>query len=362
MVSGSYDAGISPEEVIHMVAIASQSLVPTHRTSRSFDVVREEVNARASLFFADQVLPLVRLTATETGELDVPMIGTVSLTPWSRTQLARMLGIRWDRWFSDALVSPAERADEINRRLSRHDGTWKLRTRRYAPGEEGPGDGVLRAFVGPQYEAIDDARLFDRFASVLGSRVAEYRFVRVEHTDRSAHYVALSDREIDIGDGRPDPHRGGFLLWNSEVGAGAVGLLEYVWRLVCTNGLVALTPGRKLFRRIHRRTTDESLERDLSHGLAALPERIERATNALRVARMQYVMEPESTLRSFLAEHPDASPHTEAVIAAFGEEPEPTRFGLAQAITLAAQRLDADRRLVLETLAGQFIAPQGVAS
>jgi len=345
-----------------MVAITSSALVSTRNSSRSFDSVLEEVHGRASLSYPDRVFPLARLTANERGELDVPEIGTLALTSWSRAQLARMLGIRWDRWFNDALVSPAERADEINRRLSRQSGTWKLRARRYALDEEGAGDGVLRAFVGPQYEAIDDARLFERLVHVLGSRADEYRFVRVEHTDRSAHYVALSESEIDIGDGQSDPHRGGFLLWNSEVGAGAVGLLEYVWRLVCTNGLVALTPGRKLFRRVHRRTSNESLERDLSQGLAALPERIERATSALRVARMQYVMEPEATLRNFLAEHPEGRPHTEAVISAYAEEPEPTRFGLVQAITLAAQRLDADRRLMLETLAGQLIVQHGVAA
>lgn len=109
----------------------STALAPVSpNRGRSFDEIREEATARRDLAYPDAVLPAARLRATADGRLDVPGVGELTLTEWSRGQLSRMLGIRWERWFDETLVSPEERADEINRRLQRQKGDWKIRARR----------------------------------------------------------------------------------------------------------------------------------------------------------------------------------------------------------------------------------------
>jgi hypothetical protein len=48
----------------------------------------------------------------------VPGGPELRMNDWARKQLARMLGLRWDRWFQSA--SGEERAEEVNRRFSAH--------------------------------------------------------------------------------------------------------------------------------------------------------------------------------------------------------------------------------------------------
>ena len=101
---------------------------------------------------------------------------------------------------------------------------------------------------------------------MLGPRTTELRFARVEYTDRSSHFVAVGEAEIELGDSSPDPHRGGFLLRNSEVGAGAASIVEYLFRQVCTNGLVVpVGTGAPLFYRHHRKTEE------VAHDLGTTP-------------------------------------------------------------------------------------------
>lgn len=78
----------------------------------------------------DATVPLRTLTMTEDDTLLVPDRGDFTFTDWSRKQCASLLGIRWDRWFENA--NPRERADELNRRFARANGSVKVRTRRAA--------------------------------------------------------------------------------------------------------------------------------------------------------------------------------------------------------------------------------------
>lgn len=330
--------------------------------SKSFDTVREEVAARAALSFSDQVLPLSRLhmQEDESGLVEVPGVGSLALTDWSRSQLSRMLGIRWQRWFNETLVSPEERAGEINRRLGRSGVEWKLRSRRYGEGEQGQGagDGVLRAFVSRTYTPIDDERVFERLALFMDLRAQTFRFVRVDRTDKTSQYVAVTEDDVDLGNGTPDLHRHGFLLVNSEVGAAALHLMEYLFRLVCTNGLVIVTAAKRLFYRIHRTTTDESLDRDLAYAFVQLPERWSQGTRLLREARHESITEPENVIRALLDADTEVRPYTERVVDDYRAEPEPTRFGIVQAMTRTAQRLPPEDRLFMERFAGGVLAGQ----
>ncbi len=111
----------------------------------------------------------------------------------------------------------------------------------------------------------------------------------------------------------------------------------------------------KLFYRVHRKTEDESLDRDMAYAFSLLPERWARSTGLLRQARHESIAEPERMLRLTVSTQPDTKAYTEAVLAAYRQEPEPTRFGLVQAITRAAQNAGPESRLALETLAGSLV-------
>ena len=325
-------------------------LFNSHTNEQTFDEVFDKVTSQADLALPDQVLPLSRLRATTDGFIDAPGLGQLSLTTWSRQQLANILGIRWDRWFASDLVAPADRAGEINRRFQHSNGTWKIRARSRASDEPATGDAVLRAFVSPTYAPIDDLPVFETLRRVLPGQVEGFRFVRFDLTPQSSQYAVVSLAEVDLGVRGSDRHRNGFLIANSEVGARSLSILTWIWRLVCTNGMVAAAS--QLFRMVHRRRKDESLDGRLAEAFKLLPEKWSRAEAVLRRAREDAIEDPGAALHVLLETNPQLRPMSQAVYDAFEEDPEPNRFGIVQAFTRAAQRFAPEQRLMLEEFAG----------
>lgn len=342
-----------------MSASAALSVVPnvlSHNpeTDRTFEEVLDEVAKRSDLALPDQVVPLSRLRATDDGSIDVPGLGSLNLTVWSRRQLANLLGIRWDRWFSSDLIAPADRALEINRRFRASGETWKIRACRADGEKEASGQGVLRAFVSPTYGPIDDLEVMETMASALSSRLDQFRFVRMDVTAESSQYAAVSMEELDLGAGRADKHRNGFVVANSEVGSRALTFMAWIWRLVCTNGLVA--PDSRLVRLIHRARKGTSMADRFGEAVRLLPERWKRAEDMLRRARQEPVEDPGLVMEVLVDSYPQLRPISDALPAAYEAEPEPTRFGIVQALTRAAQALTPERRIEVEEIAGAIAA------
>jgi hypothetical protein len=335
-------------------SVSPQVLSHPHPNEQTFDEVFDKVASQADLALPDQVLPLSRLRATDDGFIHAPGLGQLSLTTWSRRQLANLMGIRWDRWFASDLVVPADRAEEINRRFRASENAWKIRARRWAPEEPAAGDAVLRAFVSPTYAPIDDLPVFETLRRVLPGEVDGFRFVRLDLTPQSSQYAVVSLAEVDLGVRGPDRHRNGFLIANSEVGARSLSILTLIWRLVCTNGMVAAAS--QLFRMIHRRRKEGFIDGRIAEAFKLLPEKWERAASTLRRARQDTVEDPGAALQVLLESNPQLRPMSQAVYDAFEAEPEPNRFGIVQALTRAAQRFTPEQRLMMEEFAGQVAA------
>jgi hypothetical protein len=335
-------------------SVSPQVLSHPHPNEQTFDEVFDKVASQADLALPDQVLPLSGRRATDDGFIHAPGLGQLSLTTWSRRQLANLMGIRWDRWFASDLVVPADRAEEINRRFRASENAWKIRARRWAPEEPAAGDAVLRAFVSPTYAPIDDLPVFETLRRVLPGEVDGFRFVRLDLTPQSSQYAVVSLAEVDLGVRGPDRHRNGFLIANSEVGARSLSILTWIWRLVCTNGMVAAAS--QLFRMIHRRRKEGFIDGRIAEAFKLLPEKWERAASTLRRARQDTVEDPGAALQVLLESNPQLRPMSQAVYDAFEAEPEPNRFGIVQALTRAAQRFTPEQRLMMEEFAGQVAA------
>lgn len=346
---------------VEVIPPVLSSLSPSNLSrSRTFDDVRQEVAKRAARTLPSRVVAASDLRMSELGTIDVPNVGSLAMTDWARKQLGTELGIRWERWFRQT-VSPAECAEEVNRRFARSTKAWLIRGRRYGHDDLAIGDGVLRGFVGPHFTPIDDDRLFERLAWALGARAAAMRFVRAEETERTSQYLAVTEEDIDLGVGGSDIHRNGFLVRNSEVGGAALWIIEYLFRLVCLNGLMVALSGRPVFRKAHRCSDQTKIDRDLSYAIAQLPQRWEQGQAVLLAARVDRIEEPEAFLRRILAEDPTVRPRTQAVLTAFRAEPNATRFGAIQALTRAAQGFSAEDRFEMERFAGQLLLAEGVS-
>ncbi len=317
----------------------------------SFQSVYSDVQQRADEMLPDRIVHVADLRMTKDGHVSVPGGQTFRMNEWARKQLASMLGLRWDTWFKSA--SGEERAEEVNRRFSRIPGEKKLRAWK---DPDAQADGIVRAFLAPTFTPIDDARIFDRFQTMMRGLIDEYRFTAVVMTDSTTHYTAVHIEPFDLDGDLLHP---GFHLRNSEVGASALSLDDHWLRLVCTNGLMVRVGGKRSLYRTHRAIEDDQLAAALVIAVGRLPERWQVAFTWMQSARRITVPHPDDAIAAILgdsAEVPKALlEESQRLVLRDGDL---TRYGIVQAITYVAHATnkDPDVRFAMERLAGDYLA------
>ena len=129
----------------------------------NFDLQREIVQRRADLNHEDLLIDLRTCKFTPEGRIYVPNRGFLEVNEHSLNQLSGIAGISWHKWFctEDKLISKDEVQEELMRRFSRKMTTVLLRSRQHEK-PKADSDGVIRAFLSPSYQPIDDSRIFDR--------------------------------------------------------------------------------------------------------------------------------------------------------------------------------------------------------
>ncbi len=340
--------------IVHL-HVAGTRVVPTMErimlNDRTFEEVLADVERRAEQNLADRVVAVADIQMAPDGTLtaeSTPL--TYALNSHGTRQLATLLGVRWSAWFNPSISGP-ERADEVNRRLSRTPGKLKLRATRDPDG--GP-RAILRALLSASFTPLDDVRVFRAMATLIGPFLSDFRFVRVDITETTSHYSAV---HIDPrGDARDGLHPG-WHLRNSEVGASALSLDDFWWRLVCANGLT-LELDKRLLYRTHRPADDGLLSAMLVVAMSKLRDRWDQGAKLFLRAREDRVPHPDAAVESVL-DSPEVPRRLveEAQRAALASG-DPTRFGVVQAITLVAHttNTDPDVRFAMERRAGQYLA------
>jgi hypothetical protein len=290
----------------------------------------------------DAVVPMADLAMGDDGTIRVPGRGDHLLNDWSRAQLATVLGLRWDRWFAEA--SNIERAEEVNRRLHRARGHVRVRT---GLGSDGP---VIRAVVSPSYQAVPDSTIAASLLRVLG----DLRVTRYTVTDMTTSWVVEVGEPLKKG-GIVGTLHGGLLVRNSDVGYASLAVVAHLIRLVCSNGMTAPVPSAEILRVRHRHLDLGRVEERLVEGAARLPASLRRAGEVVAASTERRVDGIEAEIRGVLREAHLLRRHERAVGAAYEREPHASAFGVAQAMTLAAQEFPPEQRIELEHVAGQYL-------
>jgi hypothetical protein len=321
---------------------------------RTLDNLTEELRAHEALEEPDIVVPLNELRMTAGGHIEAPGTRALDLTDWSRGQLSTLLGVKWDRWFQTA--DGAERAEEVNRRLSRTSRSIRLRTRRH-PGAKPSAPHVLSALVSPAYAPVSDVRVANILETVLAGSGNEIRVLRHEVTDRSTNYV--------LGIGCPHSRAnsrnvgdvwGGLLVRNSGVGFASLSISMHLVRLLCTNGMAAPIPDAMLVRRTHRGIDEQKLIAVLAAQVTCLPARLREGIDLLGEADRIEVDGIPSVVEGILREEKLPLRLMPDILSAWDREPRHTAFGVSQAITLAAHDASPEMRFELERAAGAYLA------
>lgn len=123
-------------------------------------------------------------------------------------------------------------------------------------------DGNARAFLSNRYCRIDNYDIAEAVLPKL-SAIPDLKVESCELTDKKMYIKAVNPRlQADVKVG--DTVQSGVVITNSEVGLGSVTVYPLIYRLVCTNGMIAADSGisRRHVGRIREDDENMSLFRD----------------------------------------------------------------------------------------------------
>ena len=221
-------------------------------------------------------------------------------------------------------------------------------------------DSMLRGVLSEHYSPLDNTQLMESVRPLFNGH---YRVEWFGLSDEALH-LRVIDPSLTRDVLPNDALSAGVHLSNSEVGRRAVTVDACIYRLVCSNGLVAMVRGKSLLRQRHIHVSQPrfqvALEEAVAEGLrtaSGFVEQMKRATQqpvrdvekalerlGIRMGLSQSVL--DAARRSMLSERSDQ---------------QATLYSLVNGLTWAAQSLPDENRYDLEVLAGR-LAETGLRS
>lgn len=235
-------------------------------------------------------------------------------------------------------------------------------------------DGRARAFLSNRYCRIDN---FDIAEAVLPElrNIPDLKIASCELTDKKMYIKAVNPRlQTDVSVG--DTVQSGVVISNSEVGLGSVTVYPLIYRLVCTNGMIAEDSGvsRRHIGRIREDDDnlslfrDETLKADDKAFIMKIQDIVNVVTDEARfssvVHKMQVAKDAKITspnipgVVELTARHFKLSDDEEkGVLRHLIEDHDGlTLYGLANAVTAQSQQVeDYDRATELESTGYQVM-------
>lgn len=273
------------------------------------------------------------------------------LNDWSVGQLCNRLTIPTKYYKT---LTPDLQAANANHWIEKQDREkdWMFRTR------QNDGLGLVRGILSERYSPYDDHEILDIANKLVGDRDG----VKVEmayRDDTGLHVrVTFDDLTAAVGktiDGKPDLHRVGFHLSNSEVGARSIRIQPMVYRLVCTNGLMAWRTDGEVFEQRHVYLRHHEMEHRVAEALVSSVKAGDEVLDKLMEAKETPVADPFKAIEALAAGKKYSQKFAENVKTEWTREPEKNAFGVIQAFTAAARALKPDDRLEIETDAGKML-------
>jgi len=216
----------------------------------------------------------------------------------------------------------------------------------------------LRAVLSSTYSPLDSKLVMETLAPLLSPRLRVDWFALSDEAMHLRLVDPTKARDILPGDGLSV----GVHISNSEVGARSLCVDALVYRLVCSNGLIALVKGQSLLRRRHVHMAPMRFRAALEEAVAAAFATAEGFLDHLRDSTRQSVPDPEIAIERLGERWGLSEPVRDAAKVALWREKTQVRhsaYGLVNAFTGVAQLLADDKRYDLEVLAGQ-LAQDGV--
>jgi hypothetical protein len=306
-------------------------------------------------------------------ERDIPGIGPVALNAHAHRQLGDAVGIPRSYYVKMLDEQPDLLAHNVNTWLHTNPAKRMVRTLVADPDSEG---GLpirfARGIMSNSYRRLDSLELTDAIMPLLTDERGGWQIEQCGLTDLAMHIEATLPRrmaEIAVGDEVALAVK----IRTSDVAAGALTVALGVRRLICSNLMVVSDYSQRV---IHLggaqkelvevltertiRAEDRLTMRKMRDLIAAMAntEKFEELVARIRGAAQTQVADPvaASELLSKNVGLSGAETHAVQGQLMAGDNGGPTIWGLANALTATARKMDFERKSELETAAGALIS------
>jgi len=154
-------------------------------------------------------------------------------------------------------------------------------------------DGVARAFLSCRYRRLDNYEVAETVLPIIG-RMPGASIESCELTERKM-YIKVIDPRVTAEVVPGDVVQAGVIITNSEVGLGSVNVSPLIYRLACSNGMIAQDMGMKKYHigRLNESSTDsyeiyrdETIKADDKAFLMKLEDTVRAAVDEAQFVRL----------------------------------------------------------------------------
>lgn len=234
-------------------------------------------------------------------------------------------------------------------------------------------DGNARAFLSSRYRRVDNFEIAEAVLPALSQFGPGLKIVSVGLTDTRLYIKAINERiELEVKKG--DPVQAGVVISNSEIGLGSIRVEPLVYRLVCTNGMIAQDRSFKKYHvgreiegeAVQELFTDETMQADDRALLLKVRDLVAGAANITNFTQIVESMKEATERRiegnpvkavEVLAEKMHIHQAEQSgVLTHLIQGGDLSAYGLMNAVTRTSQDLeDYDRATAFEAMGSQVL-------
>ncbi len=259
------------------------------------------------------------------------------MTQWGHQQLCGKLGIP-NPYINKC--PPSLKETNINTFLKGNLGEFKLRV---------VGDNVVRAVLSPSFTPIDDYELVDLITPFVQANDVEIISYHTSELMTSIRGVFKRTDKTRDELQKGDVVQKGIVVNNSEVGYMAVQFRALLYRLVCTNGLIA--PKEMGGFHFRHRGNKERLMSYSGKAVDDLTVNLDGYLQKFDASRLIEVADPIKRIEADVDEKNWPDKWLDIFTTSYHVEPSNTLFGVINAYTRGAQKLSLHNRVEVEEFA-----------
>ena len=212
-------------------------------------------------------------------------------------------------------------------------------------------DGRIRGVLSGSYSVYDAPEILQSVSEVFDPKTFKLKgsFINEERL----HLRLIENTMMDI---EGEDLFAGITLDSSDVGRSGLSVRFFIWKQVCTNGLVIAKSSANLFRQKHIGITHEDFAAGLTEGLQTFYELKDSIAESIKATAKIPANEDIEELLEEIKEKTNLSDDAATeVIEYMHTKYDNTRWGMINGITEVTQKYTLERRIELETIAGSML-------